>query len=58
MNLDPVFREGTDVTDIVLIAVEELDERLRVGEFSDLSVVDMLPELPPHGIQHHLGQGT
>ena len=58
MHLDPVFCEGTDVTDIVLIAVKELDERLGLGEFSDLGLVDTLPELAPHGIQHHLGQGT
>ena len=58
MDFDPVFGQGTDVTDIVLIAVEELDERLRVGEFSDLSLIDSLSELAPHGIEHHLGQGT
>ena len=57
MDFDPVFGQGTDVTDIVLIAVEESDERLRFGEFSDLSLVDPLPELAPHGIEHHLGQG-
>ena len=45
MDFDTVFGQGTDVTNIVLIAVEELDERLRFGEFSDLSLVDPLPEL-------------
>ena len=31
---------------------------MRFGEFSDLSLVDPLPELAPHGIEHHFGQGT
>ena len=58
MNLDTVFREGTGVTYIVLIAVEELDEGLRVGEISELGLVDTLTELAPHRIQQHLSQGT
>ena len=58
MNLDTVFREGTYVRYVVLIAVEELDEGLRVGEFLELGLVDTLTELAPHRIQQHLSQGT
>ena len=58
VDFHAVFGQGADVPDIILVAVQELVEGLRIDEFSDLDLVVALAKFAPHGVQHHLGQGT
>ena len=46
------------VTDIQGVGIQETMEGLRVAEFRHLGLVETLPELAPHGIQHHFGQSA
>ena len=57
MHLHSLLRQGADVSDIVLVTVQERMHVLGVRELLDLRLVLPLPELPPHTVQHHLGQG-
>ena len=52
------FHAVPDVPDIILVAVQELVEGLRINEFSDLHLVVALAKFAPHGVRHHLGQGA
>ena len=58
VDFHAVFGQGPDVPDIILVAVQELVEGLRINEFSDLHLVVALTKFSPHGVQHHLGQGA
>ena len=46
------------VTDIQGVGTQETMEGLRVAEFHHLGLVETLPKLVPHGIQHHFGQSA
>ena len=58
MDFHRVFGQGADVSDIILVAVQELMEGLLINEFSDLHLVVALARFAPHGVLHHLGQGA
>ena len=58
MGLDMVFSQGADVPHVDLVAVQELEEWLWLGEFLDLGLVLPLAKLTPHGVQHEFGQGA
>ena len=58
MDLYPFFRQDAYVPHIVLNALVEGREFLLIAKFHDLGLVGTLTELAPHGVQHHLGQGT
>ena len=45
-----------DMTDLHGVGIQETVEGLGVVECLDLDLVETLPELAPHGIQHHFGQ--
>ena len=58
MDLHLFFREGTDIADVMLVAVQEPSEGRRVNDLLDLGLVGTLSEFSPHGVQNHLGQRT
>ena len=58
MRFDLVFGEDADVPHVVQVAVEQLEENLRLGEFQDLGLVDQLAKLSPPGVEHKSGQGA
>ena len=51
-----VIIDDEDVTDVQGVGIQETMEGLVVTEFFDLGLVETLPELAPHGIEHHCGQ--
>ena len=58
VHFHTVFCQGTDVPDVVLVAVQELVEGLGLGKFAHLHFVLALTKFAPHGVEHHLGQGA
>ena len=58
VHFHAVFCQGTDVADVVLVAVQELVEGLGFGKFPHLHFVLPLTKFAPHGVEHHLGQGA
>ena len=58
VDFDPFFGDGADPAHVVSATVQELPEIGRIDEFFDLCLVGLLPEFPPHGIQHEFRQST
>ena len=58
VDFHEVVVDDGDVTDIQGIGIQETVEGLGVAKFFDLGLVQTLPELPPHGIEHHFGQSA
>ncbi|XP_029201370.2 uncharacterized protein LOC114965826 [Acropora millepora] len=58
VDFDPFFGDGADPAHVVGAAIQELPEIGRIDEFFDLCLVGLLPEFPPHGIQHEFRQST
>ena len=58
LDFHAVFGQGADVPDIILVAVQELVEDLGLSKFPDLHLVMALAKFGPHGVEHHLGQGS
>ena len=58
VNFDPLFGDRADPTHVVGAAVQELPEIGQINKFFDLCLVGLLPEFPPHGIQHEFSQST
>ena len=50
MNLEAVFGQDADISDVVLIAIYELEKGLQVCEFSDLDLVNPLAKFSSHGV--------
>ena len=48
MDLHPLFHQGADVTNVVLVAVEESVEGLRFHKLHHLGFVLLLAKLAPH----------
>ena len=55
VDLHSLLGQNALVADIVFVAVMKLMKLNRIVKFFDLGLVGFLPELSPHGIQHHLG---
>ncbi|XP_044165623.1 uncharacterized protein LOC122949621 [Acropora millepora] len=58
VDFDPFFGDGADPAHVMGTAIQELPEIGRIDEFFDLCLVGLLPEFPPHGIQHEFRQST
>ena len=58
MHFHSVFGQEAHIANVILIAVQELLEGLGLSEFPYLGLVVALAKLPPHGVEHHLGQGA
>ena len=58
VDFHAVFGQGTDIPDVVLVAVQKLVEGLGFGKFPQLHFVLALAKFAPHGVEHHLGQGV
>jgi len=58
LDFHEVIVDVGHVTDIQGVGIQETMEGLRVAEFHHLGLVETLPELAPHGIQHHFGQSA
>ena len=53
-----VFGQEAHIANVILITVQELVKGLGLSEFPDLGLVVALAKFPPHGVEHHLGQGV
>ena len=58
VDLYHVVIDDGDMTYIHGICVQESVKGLGIMKFVDLGFVEPLSKLAPHGIEHHLGQGT
>ena len=58
VDLNPVFCQYTHVADVILIALMEVAGGHRIIKLSHLGLVRFLSKFSPHGVQHHLGQGS
>ena len=58
MHLHHLVIHNGDMTYVKPVRIEELVKGLGIIKFFDLGFVEPLSKLAPHGIQHHLGQGT
>ena len=58
VDFHEVVVDDGHMTDIHGDGIQETMEGLRVNELHHLGLVEMLPELVPHGIQHHFGQSA
>ena len=56
VDFHEVVGDDRDVTDIQAVGIQDTVEGSGVVECLDLDLVETLPELAPHGIEHHFGQ--
>ena len=54
MDFDMVLCEDVDVALIILLIVQQSRKQLGLQEFQDVSLVEMLTEFTPLGVEHYL----